>query len=181
MFGIGPMELIVIAVVAIVFIGPQRLPEAMKKFGKLFVQVRRQTQDIRSGFNDVVRDAERELELEKIKGLKDQLEKVKPVNMVEHAVKSAINDDTPAKDDTQYHESHYVDGKYEPGDGYIDPDTFLEEAKKRDAELLKPKPQPTEPVVPATEPPASDVSGTDAPPPADSGNANHGDPEKSKP
>jgi sec-independent protein translocase protein TatB len=109
MFGIGPMELIVIAVIAIIFIGPQKLPEVMQKVGRLFVQLRRQTEDIRSSFQDVVRDAERELELEKVKKLRSQLESMAKKSVVDATVKDAIND---VKDSLQYHESHYVDGEF---------------------------------------------------------------------
>ena len=83
MFGIGPMELIVVAVVAIVVVGPKRLPEMMRKLGRIFVQVRRQTNDIRQGFNDVVREAERDLELEKIRELKQQVDKFRDCKSIE--------------------------------------------------------------------------------------------------
>ena len=141
MFGIGPLELAVVAIVAIVFIGPQKLPEMMSKFGKLFVQVRRQTQDIRTGFNDVIRDAERDLELDRIRKLKDQLEDVKPANMIENAIKDTVSlDDDKKEEKDEYHDSHYVDGKYQgDGDGFVDAESFLEQARKRDAEILKPK------------------------------------------
>lgn len=120
MFGIGPMELIVIAVIAIVFIGPQKLPEVMQKVGRLFVQLRRQTEDIRSSFQDVVRDAERELELEKVKKLRSQLESMAKENVVETTVKDAVNE---VKDSLQYHESHYVNGEFsKKGEGFLDAD-----------------------------------------------------------
>ena len=61
MFGIGFFELVVIAVVALIFIGPQRLPEMAKQFGKYFVQFKRITQDARQAVDDVIKDAEREV------------------------------------------------------------------------------------------------------------------------
>lgn len=64
MFGIGPMELVVIAVVALIFVGPQRLPSLMRQFGKFFVQAKRYSTDVRDSFQQVVDQAERELRAE---------------------------------------------------------------------------------------------------------------------
>ena len=58
MFGIGFFELCIIAVVALVFVGPKRLPDLMKQVGKFFVQARRVSNEVRSTFDTVVRDAE---------------------------------------------------------------------------------------------------------------------------
>jgi Tat protein translocase TatB subunit len=74
MFNIGPMELLLIAVVAIVFVGPDKLPEALKKFGRFFVQVKRHANDVKGNFDEVLRDAERELELERIRELQKKLQ-----------------------------------------------------------------------------------------------------------
>ena len=40
MFGIGPLELVVIAIVAVVVFGPDRLPEFARTAGRLLRQVR---------------------------------------------------------------------------------------------------------------------------------------------
>lgn len=60
MFGIGPLELVVVAIVAIVFIGPKNLPDTMNKIAKFFVKARRYSSDIKYGFDDMVRKAESE-------------------------------------------------------------------------------------------------------------------------
>ena len=81
MFGIGFFELLVIAVVALVFIGPKRLPDFMKQAGRFFVQMRRTANDVRSTFDQVVQDAESEIRREQAEALKGMLSP-KPVTPV---------------------------------------------------------------------------------------------------
>lgn len=56
MFNLGPMELLVIVVVALVVLGPQRLPEAMRQVGKGVAEARRWsasvTSSVQSAFED---------------------------------------------------------------------------------------------------------------------------------
>lgn len=143
MFGIGPMELVIIAIVAIVFVGPKNLPDMMKKLGKAFVQVRRQTQEIRDGFQDVVRDAERELELDRIREIKEKMQSMQPKNMIE----SAINDSqkeapSETKDDKNSTTHDYHEGHYDEDGNYTKPDPdaiFADKFEDRGWEHLIPK------------------------------------------
>jgi sec-independent protein translocase protein TatB len=58
MFDIGWSELLLIAVVAVVVIGPRDLPNAMRSMGKTIRGVRRMASDFQAQFNDAIREAE---------------------------------------------------------------------------------------------------------------------------
>ena len=58
MFGIGWSELVVIAVVAIVVVGPKELPRLMRAFGHYTGKLRRIAGEFQRQFEDTVREAE---------------------------------------------------------------------------------------------------------------------------
>jgi sec-independent protein translocase protein TatB len=67
MFDIGWSEILVIAVVAIVVVGPKELPRMLRTFGKTMGQVRRMSNDFKRQFDEALREAEREAGLEDTK------------------------------------------------------------------------------------------------------------------
>ena len=67
--GIGLLELVVIAVAALVLLGPQKLPEVLKQLGKFYVQIRRTSNEFKSALDHVVRQAEEEARIDEIKRL----------------------------------------------------------------------------------------------------------------
>ena len=56
MFNIGPAEAVVIFIVALVVLGPNKLPEAARQMGRMAAELRR----LSSGFQDEMREAMRE-------------------------------------------------------------------------------------------------------------------------
>lgn len=64
MLDIGPSELLLIVIVAVIAIGPKELPAALRTAGRWIGQMRRMSAHFRSGFDAMVREAEM-AELEK--------------------------------------------------------------------------------------------------------------------
>ncbi|MBN8995953.1 MAG: twin-arginine translocase subunit TatB [Rhizobiales bacterium] len=75
MFDIGWTELVVIAVVAIVVIGPKDLPRAMRTVGQFTGKLRRMAREFQGQFNEAIREAE----LEDVKKSIQDLAKVDPI------------------------------------------------------------------------------------------------------
>ena len=67
MFDIGWSEILVIAVVAVVVVGPKELPRMLRSFGNTMGQVRRMSNDFKRQFDEAVREAEREAGFEDTK------------------------------------------------------------------------------------------------------------------
>lgn len=64
MFDVAPTELLLVAFVALLVIGPKDLPKAMRFVGQWVGRARGMARQFRSGFDNMVREAELE-ELEK--------------------------------------------------------------------------------------------------------------------
>lgn len=82
MFDVGFTELMVIAVVALIVIGPERLPRVARTMGHLFGRLQRYV-------NDVKADISREIELEELKKFKSTFEDA--ARGVESEVNTEIN------------------------------------------------------------------------------------------
>jgi sec-independent protein translocase protein TatB len=67
MFDIGWTELLVVATVAVLVVGPKDLPGMLRAFGRTMGQVRRMSNDFRRQFDDALREAERQSGLDETK------------------------------------------------------------------------------------------------------------------
>ncbi len=71
MFGIGFLELCVIAAVSLIVVGPTRLPELMRQAGRFFVHARRMTNEVKSTFDDAIRKAEEDIHMEELRKIRN--------------------------------------------------------------------------------------------------------------
>ncbi len=67
MFGIGLPELIVIAVIALIVVGPKKLPDLAKSLGKGFSEFRRATDDVTENIKDSLKPDEVKKEVDDLK------------------------------------------------------------------------------------------------------------------
>src|SRR5512141_1528372 len=82
MFDVGFSEIIVIAVVALVVIGPERLPKVARTLGLLFGRMQRYV-------NDVKADISREMELDELRKLQATVEEA--ARSIEHTVNKELS------------------------------------------------------------------------------------------
>lgn len=82
MFDIGFSELLVIGVVALIVIGPERLPRVARTAGHLYGRFQRYVSDVKMDIN-------REMHLEELRKMQDELKS--SVNSLEQSVQSELN------------------------------------------------------------------------------------------
>src|SRR5258708_6291097 len=78
MFDVGFSEIVVIAVVALIVIGPERLPKVARTLGHLFGRMQRYVNDVKS-------DISREMELDELRKLQAS------VQDAAHAIEQTVN------------------------------------------------------------------------------------------
>jgi sec-independent protein translocase protein TatB len=82
MFEIGWVELLVIAVVLIVVVGPKDLPGMLRTFGRTTSQLRRMAGDFRRQFDDALREAE----LDELRKAAADVKKLDPTSDIRKAM-----------------------------------------------------------------------------------------------
>jgi sec-independent protein translocase protein TatB len=78
MFDIGPTELLLIVVVAIIVIGPKDLPLALRTAGRWIGRIRKVSGQFRAGFDAMVREAEMQELEEKWKAQNEKIMREHP-------------------------------------------------------------------------------------------------------
>lgn len=90
MFEIGWTELVVVAVVAVLVVGPKDLPRMLRTFGQLVGKARRMASDFQHQFNDALKEAERQAEMD---DLRKQVESLKTAATVAVDPMKAVRDE----------------------------------------------------------------------------------------
>ena len=89
-FGIGPVELLIIAVIALVFVGPERLPEMLYQLGQGVNKAKRMITDLRN-------QAKQELgeDYESFEDMTRQIRDLNPRRHIQELSRSLLEDDPP--------------------------------------------------------------------------------------
>lgn len=91
-FGVGYTEMFLIAVVAVIVVGPKDLPRVLRAFGKTMSKVRGMAREFQGHLDSAIRDAG-------LEDVKKDLQSLKNIGNVEPARKSAASSATPPKND----------------------------------------------------------------------------------
>jgi sec-independent protein translocase protein TatB len=102
MFDIGWTELLVIACVAVIVVGPKDLPRMLRTLGQTMGKLRKMSREFQSTFNDALREAEQQAD---IADMKKQVEGAANFNPLGDLKKSIEEDaakvTNPAKTDSK--------------------------------------------------------------------------------
>ena len=83
MFDIGGLELLVLAVILIVVVGPKELPGMLRVFGRTMAKVRGMAAEFRGQFDDALREAE----LDEVRKTVSDVGKLNPKTAMQEAMK----------------------------------------------------------------------------------------------
>ena len=104
MFDIGFSEILVIAVIALIVMGPERLPQALRTFALWFGRMRQQYRTVRSelenemGINDVRRQLHNETILKDLRDTKADIENtIKAPETAQTSVTGTSSSDKPSR------------------------------------------------------------------------------------
>ena len=126
MFDIGWTEILVIAVVAIIIVGPKDLPRMLRTLGRYAGQLRRTAGEFRSQFDDVIRESE----LDELRTTLEDASELNPINQIRDSVTESM---APLKDSADAIKS----GIEAPGGGAGTPAAGKAAAKKPKAGARK--------------------------------------------
>lgn len=82
----GFFELVVIAIVALVVVGPKELPRLMRMAGKMFAQARRMASEFTAAFDQMARESE----MEEMRKEIDALKRANPLAETKREVEAAL-------------------------------------------------------------------------------------------
>ncbi|RZJ41979.1 MAG: twin-arginine translocase subunit TatB [Brevundimonas sp.] len=91
--GIGGMEYVVIAVVALLVVGPERLPAMLHKLGKLVARARNMANEFRHSFDEMARQSELDDLRKEVEALRTSQTNMMPLGADAEATFRSISDD----------------------------------------------------------------------------------------
>ena len=86
MFDIGWTEILIIAVVAIIVVGPKDLPRMLRSLGRYAGQLRRTAGEFRSQFDDAIRESE----LDELRSTLSDVTDLNPINQIKDSVNETM-------------------------------------------------------------------------------------------
>jgi sec-independent protein translocase protein TatB len=100
MFGIGFTEILLIAIIAILFLGPDKLPEAMVQIAKFFKSVKKTVNDAKSSLEEEMKIADLKEEAlsykQKLDSATNELQGFKNISMDEILDEPAVISEKPS-------------------------------------------------------------------------------------
>ncbi|MDQ8029425.1 MAG: Sec-independent protein translocase protein TatB [Brevundimonas sp.] len=91
--GIGGMEYVVIAIVALLVVGPERLPAMLNKLGKLVARARNMANEFRHSFDEMARQSELDDLRKEVEALRNGQNRMMPLGAEAEATFRSISDD----------------------------------------------------------------------------------------
>jgi sec-independent protein translocase protein TatB len=155
MFNLGWSEILMIAVVAIIVVGPKDLPRMLRTLGKTMGQLRRTANDFKRQFDDALKEAEQQADFAETRKSLEGLGKIDPLADVKKELDSVSKVGDDIKGAVEKSAGKTEAGKTGAGTEASATKTKRPAAKPKSA---KSKPKPAGPAAKAQAP----TSGSDA-------------------
>jgi len=140
LFDIGWTEMMVVAIIAILFVGPKELPGMLRSFGKGIKKVRALAGDFQGQFNDALKEAELDGVQDTLKDLRN-LDPTKQIKDKLNPLKSELEDiKNSLEDEEEFDPGSIFDDSEGPEIAepeFADVDAALARQKKLDAKPAK--------------------------------------------
>ncbi|HIC88270.1 MAG TPA: twin-arginine translocase subunit TatB, partial [Anaerolineae bacterium] len=91
-FGVGPVELILVVILALIFLGPERLPELARQAGKLARELRLMTQSLTREFEEEIGP------LDEVRDVVQALQELNPMTQVRAGIQETAQALNPLGD-----------------------------------------------------------------------------------
>lgn len=91
MFDIGWTEIMVIACVAIIVVGPKDLPRMLRTVGQMIGKARRLSREFQSTFNDAIREAEQQAGIDEMRKQVEAAGNTNPLGDLKKSIEADFN------------------------------------------------------------------------------------------